>query len=81
MPKVVRFKRAVAPDAFPRPLLVSRKDAAVMLGGISMATMQRMEARGTLRPVRLNRDAKAGQVFYRHADLVALAQGSDDDDR
>ena len=48
-----------------------------MLGGISIATLQRMEARGVLHPVRLNQTAKAGAVFYRTDELVRLAQGGD----
>jgi hypothetical protein len=50
-----------------------------MLGGISIATLQRMEERGTLERVRLNPDSKIGQVFYRFDDLVRLAQGDDQD--
>ena len=59
----------------PTPLLVARRDAAAMLGGVSIATLIRMEAAGTLQPVRLNRQARTGQVFYRHDDLVRLAGG------
>jgi hypothetical protein len=62
----------------PTPLLISRKDAAVLLGGISVATLIRMEANGTLHPVRLNRQARTSQVFYRAADVERLAQGGND---
>jgi hypothetical protein len=54
------------------PLLVSRKNAALMLGGISVATIIRMEARGALVPVRLNPNSTTSQVFYRLSDLKAL---------
>jgi len=60
----------------PTPLLVARKDAALMLGAISVATLIRLEQRGVLHPVRLNRQARTGQVFYRHDDLVRLAHAS-----
>jgi hypothetical protein len=63
------------------PLLVSRADAAVMLGGVSVMTLIRLEQRGELQPIRLNRAAKAGAVFYRYTDLVALAEGGGDDAR
>jgi hypothetical protein len=56
---------------------VSRKDAAQLLGGVSVMSLIRLEQKGVLRPVRLNRDAKAGQVFYAYRDLVALAQGGE----
>ena len=79
-----RRKRAATPDAITQlpvrsaPLLVSRKDAAALLGGCSVMTLIRMEARGELQPIRLNRTAKAGQVFYRYDDIAHLAQGGDD---
>jgi hypothetical protein len=57
------------------PLLVSRKNAAEILGDVSVMMLIRMEARGELQAVRLNRTAKTGQVFYRYEDLVALARG------
>ena len=78
-PPVHRYRAAAHPRTPPTPLLVSRKDAAIMLGGISIATLQRMEERGTLERVRLNPDSKIGQVFYRFDDLVRLAQGDDQD--
>jgi hypothetical protein len=60
------------------PLLVARKDAAGMLGNVSVMTLIRMEARGELQAVHLNRSARAaklGKVFYRYDDIVRLAQG------
>jgi hypothetical protein len=57
------------------PLLVSRKQAAAMLGGVDISTIRRLEQEGRLRPVRLSRSA-AGQVFFRIGDVRALAEGS-----
>lgn len=58
----------------PEPLLVSRKNAASMLGGVSVATIIRMELRGALIPVRLNPHSLTSQVFYRMRDLKALVE-------
>jgi hypothetical protein len=65
------------PKPTPAPLIVSRRDAAAMLGNVSVQTVIRLEAKGLLKPVRIN-PTKLSQKFYRYADLVALAQGGDD---
>jgi hypothetical protein len=56
-----------------QPLLVSRKQAAVMLGGVSEATVKRLEEAGILRGKRLSRKATA-QVFYDYDNVVAAAK-------
>ena len=48
-----------------------------MLGGVSVMTLIRLEWKGALKPVRLNPRSKAGMVFYRHDDLLAMAQARD----
>lgn len=58
----------------PEPLLVNRKVAASILGGVSVATIIRMELRGTLTPVRLNPSSTASQVFYRLSELREFIQ-------
>lgn len=55
------------------PLLVSRRDAALMLGGISIASIKRLERSGELTAIRLNRRSPTSQVFYRRAQILALA--------
>jgi len=57
------------------PLLVSRKDAARMLGGVDVSTVRRLEKAGILVPKRLNRRSPTAQVFYAYENVVAAAQG------
>lgn len=57
------------------PLLVTRQDAARMLGGVSVMTIVRMEQRGALEPIRLNGGARNARVFYRYEAVLALATG------
>jgi hypothetical protein len=59
----------------PTPLLHTRQQACRMLGGISVSTLIRLEAMGELRAIKLNKQSKSAQTFYRHDDLVALASG------
>jgi hypothetical protein len=68
--------RATAPPALDQ-LLYSRKQAQQLLGGVSVATLQRLEARGVLRPKRLDK-SKNGQVFYTGDNLRELVEGGDD---
>ncbi len=63
----------------PKQLLVSRKDAAQMLGGVSTATIKRLEQAGVLHPRRLRRSLSA-QVFYGIEEIIAVAQGAEADD-
>ena len=55
---------------------MSRKDAARILGGISIATIIRLEQSGRLRRVRLNLAVKSPKAFYRRGDVFALAEGN-----
>jgi MerR HTH family regulatory protein len=60
------------------PLLYSRRDAAHLLS-CSIETLRRYERVGLLDPVRLNKLSRKGSVYYRRAQLLALAgQGGDD---
>jgi hypothetical protein len=54
------------------PLLVNRREAARLLGGISISTMLRLEQSGALRPICLT-DARTAQRFYSMDELKALA--------
>ncbi len=57
-------------------LLYSRAQTAHALGGISIATVMRMEARGLLDKIRLAGSPK-GAVFHRVEQVHALARGGD----
>jgi hypothetical protein len=57
------------------PLLVSRKDTAVMLGGVDISTIRRLEKEGLLIPKRLNPRSPTAQVFYSYENVLAVAQG------
>jgi len=54
----------------PRPLLYSRRHACALLGGISTATLIRLENDGVIEPIKLGR-SPTGQTFYRAADVHA----------
>ena len=56
----------------PAALLVPRSMAGRVLGGKSVATLKKLESKGLLTPVRLTKTPE-GQVFYRRAQLLALA--------
>jgi hypothetical protein len=59
------------------PLLYSRIEAGRMLGGISVASLRRLEAAGALKPVKLS-GKRAGQTFYRAAEVRSLVdEGAD----
>ena len=55
-------------------LLYSREATRQLLGGISIASLKRLEHNGELTPVRLNKRSPTAQVFYRRAQVMALAQ-------
>ena len=61
-------------DAPVERLLYSRVQTAHALGGISIATVQRMEARGLLDKVRLA-GSPNGAVFHRAEQVRKLAEG------
>ncbi len=54
-------------------LLVSRKDAAHLLGGVCTRTLIRLEQAGRLTPLRLDPKPKS-TVFYKMSELVALTK-------
>ena len=56
------------------PLLINRVKARAMLGGVSTATMLRMEQAGRLKPIRLSGHPSSA-VFYRIQDIEQLALG------
>jgi len=58
----------------PGALLFSREATRHLLGGISIASVKRLEHQGELTPVRLNKQSASAQVFYRRAEVFALAQ-------
>jgi hypothetical protein len=60
------------------PLLVSRKNAAEILGDVSVMMLIRMEARGELQAVRLNRTAKQAKFFIATR-TSSRWRGEDDD--
>lgn len=55
-------------------LLYSRRQTAKALGGISIATVLRLEAAKRLTPIKLL-GAANGLTFYRPAEVHALAEG------
>jgi hypothetical protein len=59
---------------FDDQLLYSRNQVCRMLGGVHPATVVRLEEAGKLHPVKLN-PGKLGRVYYRRAEVVALAEG------
>jgi hypothetical protein len=71
--------RERAADTLPERLLYPRKHAAELLGGVSLATLKRLEEEGILKPVRLNKRSTVSQVFYTHSNLMAVARGGGED--
>lgn len=63
-----RSKRA----AQPRKLLYSRKQVAAMLGDVDVSTIKQLEKQGRLKGVRLSGKKNSGQVFFTHANVIAL---------
>jgi hypothetical protein len=57
-------------------LLHARREAAHMLGGVSVATLIRLEKSGRLHPVKLDASKRTGQTYYARAELEKLASGS-----
>lgn len=68
--RVARQQQARA-EAKSNQMLVERKAAAVMLGGVHTDTLARMEKRGQLQPIRLT-PSKSAKVFYRMSEIRAL---------
>lgn len=65
---------AKAPNST-QQLLVSRAEAARILGNCSTATIIRLQKDGRLRPVRLNPRKPTAQVYYPAEQVQAIAQG------
>jgi hypothetical protein len=59
-------------------LLYTREQVMRMLGGISYPTVCRLETAGRLRPIKLNPSGKLARVYYRRADVMALAEATAD---
>jgi hypothetical protein len=55
-------------------LLYSRRQASQMLN-VSVSTLLRLEAAGTLRGIKLTKNTSNAMVFYPAAELYALANG------
>jgi hypothetical protein len=55
-------------------LLYTRKQASAMLN-VSISTLLRLEAAGTLRGIKLTKNTSNAMTFYPAADLIALASG------
>jgi hypothetical protein len=56
-----------------RPLLVTRKQAAALLGDISIASIKRLEEFGVLHAKRLNPRSATAQVFFDCDEVAAVA--------
>lgn len=63
------------PHSPQRQLLVSRADAARMLGNVSVATITRLQVAGRLTPRRLNPRKPRAPVYYPIEQILAIAQG------
>jgi hypothetical protein len=57
------------------PLLVSRKDAARLLGNVDVSTIRRLENAGVLHPIRLDPRSPRAQVFFKYEEIIATAGG------
>jgi hypothetical protein len=55
-------------------LVVSRKQAAQLLGGISIASVIRLERKGLLTRVRLDPSVKSPKGLYSLHDVIALTK-------
>jgi hypothetical protein len=66
-----------ADEKSPPQLLYSRRDAARLLGYRSVDPIKELERQGRLTPVRPTGKA-TGQVFFRRAELEAIANGDGD---
>lgn len=61
-------------QALPAPLLYTRRQAAALLGGVSLPTVIRLEREGKLRAIRLL-PKQHSQVFYAASEIQALVNG------
>jgi ribosomal protein S25 len=79
MPTTHEQHRGRAADTLSNRLLYTRRQAAELLGNVSLATLKRLEEEGILKPVRLNKRSTVSQVFYTHSNLMAVARGGGED--
>jgi hypothetical protein len=68
-------QRRQAIAAVPK-LLHARREAAHMLGGVSVASLIRLEKSGRLHPVKLDDSKRTGMTYYAHSELEELASGN-----
>jgi phage terminase Nu1 subunit (DNA packaging protein) len=61
------------PSQTPDRLLFTRRQVAELFGGVSIATVKRLEASGALKPLRLSRSPSA-EVFYRAEDVISFVE-------
>jgi hypothetical protein len=59
-------------------VLLSREQARVAPGGISIATLIRLEQRGVLRAIKLTPGSENSKTFYSVENIQALARGDAD---
>ena len=57
-------------------LLHDREETRVLLGGISLATLRRLELSGKLKPLKLT-DSPSAKTFYSDANVTAVAGGTE----
>ncbi len=62
---------------YPHPLLYPRAHAARLLN-CSVQTVIRLEQRGVLTPIKLDKESKSAPTFYTHDNLTAVAGTSFD---
>jgi hypothetical protein len=55
--------------------LYPREHARQILGGISIATLKRLEKASVLKPIRLNKHSPTAQVFYTGVNLREAMRG------
>jgi hypothetical protein len=68
-----RVRRALSEP----PLLYSRRDAAHLLS-CSVETLIRLERKGDLTPIRINKHSPKASVYYPREELLGLAKADDD---
>lgn len=64
-----------ARDLRPAPLLYDRAQTSALLGGVSVATLLRLEAAGRLQGIKLFPNSPTGKVFYPANQVRKLAGG------
>ena len=54
--------------------LYPREQARQILGGVSIATLKRLEKASVLKPIRLNKHSPTAQVFYTGVNLLEVTR-------